>query len=90
MATIGIDGLSLAVVSPTTPQSANNVAALWNRGGIACVDLSPVGAVSIVVVAGSGTTLQAVFRGLLGAAYVYATGSPPGGGATNIVIIGYV
>lgn len=89
MATIGIDGLSLAVVSPTTPQGANNVAALWNRGGIAGVDLSPIGSTSVVVV-NTGTTTQAVYRGLVGAAYVYATGSPPGGGATNIVITGYV
>ena len=31
-----------------------------------------------------------IYRGRLAGVYVYSTGSPPGGGATDIVIIGTI
>jgi hypothetical protein len=37
---------------------------------------------------GGGVTLQPVFRGKLGSNYVYSVGTPPGGGAVDIAIVG--
>lgn len=44
--------------------------------------------------AGESTTvvqgqLRPIYRGILAGSYVYSIGSPPGGGATFITIIGY-
>lgn len=33
--------------------------------------------------------LRPIYRGVVGGTYVYSIGSPPGGGATFITIIGY-
>lgn len=40
--------------------------------------------------AAAAASTSAIYRGRLGANYVYSTGTPPGGGATDIVIIGYI
>jgi len=44
----------------------------------------------VTVVCGSVQTTQFVYRGRIGATYVYSIGSPPGGGAVDIVIVGQV
>ena len=41
-----------------------------------------------IAVSGSVSTVQYIYRGRLAGNYVYSTGSPPGGGATDIVVIG--
>lgn len=37
--------------------------------------------------AAAGTTIQNIFRGVLGGQYVYSTGTPPVG-ATDVVVVG--
>jgi hypothetical protein len=32
---------------------------------------------------------QPIYRGYISGNYVYSTGTPPGGGAINIVVVGY-
>ena len=87
MATISIETVFAGNV---VGNICNKTSGLWNNISITPAgDLSPGDSATTTII-NSGTTLQAVYRGLLASAYVYSTGSPPGGGATNIVIVGYV
>jgi hypothetical protein len=50
----------------------------------------PVTTTVINVVSQSLVQAQYVYRGTLGSTYVYSIGIPPGGGATDVIIVGSV
>lgn len=89
MVVIGTDSLSVANVAPAVSSSAETRFARWGRGQFLLGDLGNINTTTIITGSG-GTALVPVFRGKIGATYVYSTGTPPGGGATDIVIIDYV
>lgn len=67
---------------PVTNNTAN-VFGGYGKGDILANDLNLIGTTGVPDVS------QPIYRGLVGSVYVYSIGSPPGGGAIDIVIIGY-
>lgn len=50
----------------------------------------PTTYVTTTIISGSVTATQYVYRGRIGSVYIYSIGSIPGGGATDIIIVGTV
>jgi len=86
MATITTDSLVRQEVLPSAPQGPTYTIASWNMGSMSSsVQVKIFGFTNPFSAVGP----QAVYRGRIGTAYVYSIGSPPGGGAIEIAIVGY-
>ncbi|MFA6049666.1 MAG: hypothetical protein WC761_00445 [Candidatus Paceibacterota bacterium] len=79
---MAIISIEAGPISPTDTNAAGTY--YYNSHTLAAQDFS------IVTPAASAATTSAIYRGRLAGNYVYSTGTPPGGGATDIVIIGYI
>jgi len=62
---------------------ASNSYGAYGRGDTLANDLNLIG------ITGVPDVSRPIYRGLVGSVYVYSLDSPPGGGATDIIIIGY-
>jgi hypothetical protein len=90
MATITTDSLVRQEVLPNAPKTVTYTIASWNMG--TCISSFQVKLFSLsapFLSSSTSSTTQAVYRGKVGSTYVFNVGSPPGGGATDIAIVGY-
>jgi len=89
MATITTDSLVRQEVLPNAPKTAAFTIASWNMGAyISNFQLKFFSLSTPFLSSGGAVATQTVYRGKVGTAYVYSVGSPPGGGAVDIVIVG--
>jgi hypothetical protein len=90
MATLTTDVSVKQNIAPNSSKNYFYTFASWNMGTLLSFNsISIYTFIPFVFTTSSGSVaLQSVYRGKLGANYVYAVGSPPGGGAVDIAIVG--
>lgn len=89
MATITTDSLARQEILPYAPKSTTYTIASWRMGSLtSAFQVSMFGLSSPFLSGSSAVATQTVYRGKVGTAFVYSVGTPPGGGAVDIAIVG--